>query len=413
MLCSRFLRVVHAKRGFAGLMDRAFDGLLSGYRWSLALVLRHRPVMLGAFVLILAATVHMYNIVPTGFIPDQDSDAVFVNMRAAQGTSYYDMSKWTQQVGDILIKDPNVDSFIAMVGGGGGSANNARLPIQLVPRADRQLAHSRIVQRLASGQILRFPGFRAFTGLPPALQIGGRQGNQNYSLMMQALNTDDLYTWAPQLEAAVTAQVPEVQDVSTDLEMKSPRINLVMDRDKAAAVGLNVAQIQNALYDGLGPKWSSTIYGTRERSIALIEMELGSTEARPDSLKNISFKTSNGVLVPLESVVSFKETVGPQSINHSGQLPSVSLSFGLRPGVSLGEATAHVKQVADRLLPATITTDFEGSAKVFEQSMQNLGLLLFVAIGVVYIVLGDAVRKLHSSTDDSLGSAIGRPSALW
>jgi len=405
MLCSRFLRVVHAKRGFAGLMDRAFDGLLSGYRWSLALVLRHRPVMLGAFAAILAATVHMYHIVPTGFIPDQDSDAVFVNMRAAQGTSYFDMAKWTQQVGDILIKDPNVDSFIAMVGGGGGSANNARLPIQLVPRASRQITAQQIAQRLR-GQIMRFPGFRAFTGLPPALQIGGRQGNQNYSLMMQALNTDDLYTWAPQLEAAVTAQVPEVQDVSTDLEMKSPRINLVMDRDKAASMGLNVAQIQNALYDGLGPKWSSTIYGASSQYRVLIEME-PKYQARADSLKNISFKTSSGALVPLESVVAFKETVGPQSINHSGQLPSVSLSFGLRPGVSLGQATAHVKQVADRLLPPTITTGFEGSAKVFEQSMQNLGLLLFIAIGVVYIVLG----ALYESYVHPLTILSGLPSA--
>jgi len=405
MLCSRFLRVVHAKRGFAGLMDRAFDGLLSGYRWSLALVLRHRPVMLGAFAAILAATVHMYHIVPTGFIPDQDSDAVFVNMRAAQGTSYFDMAKWTQQVGDILIKDPYVDSFIAMVGGGGGSANNARLPIQLVPRANRQLSAQQIAQRLR-GQIMRFPGFRAFTGLPPALQIGGRQGNQNYSLMLQALNTDDLYTWAPQLEAAINAQVPEVQDVSTDLEMKSPRINLVMDRDKAASLGLNVAQIQNALYDGLGPKWSSTIYGASSQYRVLIEMD-PKYQAQADSLKNISFKTNSGALVPLESVVSFKETVGPQSINHSGQLPSVSVSFGLRPGVSLGEATAHVKQVADRLLPPTITTGFEGSAKVFEQSMQNLGLLLFVAIGVVYIVLG----ALYESYVHPLTILSGLPSA--
>jgi hydrophobic/amphiphilic exporter-1 (mainly G- bacteria), HAE1 family len=405
MLCSRFLRVVHDKRGFAGLMDRAFNALLDGYRWSLGLVLRHRLAMLGVFAAVLVATVHMYNIVPTGFIPDQDNDSLFVNMRAAQGTSYFDMAKWTQQVGDIIIKDPNVDSFIAMVGGGGGSANNARLPVQLVPRASRQMTAQQLAQRLRA-QIMQFPGFRAFTGLPPALQIGGRMGNQNYSLMMQALNTDDLYTWAPQLEAAVAAQVPEVQDVSTDLEMKSPRINLVMNRDRAASLGLNVTQIQNALYDGLGPKWSSTIYGPTSQYRVLIEMD-PRYQARADSLKDIAFKTSGGALVPLESVVSFEEGVGPQSINHSGQLPSVSVSFGLRPGVSLGQATAHVKQVADKLLPPTITTSFEGSAKVFEQSMQNLGLLLFVAIGVVYIVLG----ALYESYIHPLTILSGLPSA--
>jgi HAE1 family hydrophobic/amphiphilic exporter-1 len=405
MLCSRFLRVVHSKKGFAGLMDRAFNGLLAGYKWSLAVVLRHRIVMMGAFVAVLVATVHMYNIIPTGFIPDQDNDSMFVNMQAAQGTSYYDMVKWAQQVGDIIIRDPNVDSFITQIGGGGGSANNTRLPVQLKPRRERQQSAQQIAQRIRS-QILRFPGFRAFVGLPPSLQIGGRMGNQNYSLMMQALNTEELYSWAPTLEAAVTAQVPEVQDVSTDLQMKSPRINLVMDRDRSASLGLNVSQIQNALYDGLGPKWSSTIYGPTSQYRVLIEMD-PKFQAHSDSLKEIAFKTSSGSLVPLESVVSFQETVGPQSINHSGQLPSVSLSFGLRPGVSLGEATAHVKRVADSVLPPTISTSFEGQAKVFQQSMQNLGLLLFVAIGVVYIVLG----ALYESYIHPITILSGLPSA--
>jgi HAE1 family hydrophobic/amphiphilic exporter-1 len=405
MLCSRFLRVVHTKRGFAGLMDRAFNGLLGWYQASLRIVLRHRLAMLILFVVVLAATVHMYNVIPTGFIPDQDNDSLFVNMRAAQGTSYYDMAKWAEQVGDIIIRDPNVDSFIAFVGGGSGSANNARMPVQLRPRALRSTPAQRIAQQIRA-QIMRFPGFRAFTGLPPSLQIGGRMGNQNYSLMMQALDTNELYAWAPKLEQAIASEVSEVQDVSTDLEMRSPRIYLVMDRDKAAAVGLNVTQIQNALYDGLGPKWSSTIYGPSSQYRVLIEMD-PKYQFQAESLKNIAFKTPAGALVPLESIVSFKEGVGPQSINHSGQLPSVSVSFGLRPGVSLGQATAHVKAVADKVLPATITTSFEGSAKVFQESMQNLGLLLFVAIGVVYIVLG----ALYESYVHPITILSGLPSA--
>src|SRR3989454_1002403 len=203
MLCSRFLRVVHSKKGFAGLMDRAFDALLAGYDWSLRLVLRHRLVMLVVFFVVAAATVHMFNIVPTGFIPDQDNDSMFVNLQAAQGTSFYDMSKWTQQVADIVIKNPYVDSFMASVGGGpggpgggGGGANNGRLMVQLVPRATRPVTAQQIAQQMRP-LLLRFPGFRGFVGLPPSLQIGGRMGNQNYSLMMQAMNTDDLYGWAP------------------------------------------------------------------------------------------------------------------------------------------------------------------------------------------------------------------------
>jgi HAE1 family hydrophobic/amphiphilic exporter-1 len=411
MLCSRFLRVVHSKKGFAGLMDRAFDGLLNGYAWSLRWVLRYRIVMLGMFVAVIGATVHMYNVVPKGFIPDQDNDSLFVNLRAAQGTSYYDMSKWVQQIADIAIRNPYVDSFMAGVGnqngsgGGGGSANNGRLQVQLTPRASRPISAQQIAEQLRP-QLLRFPGFRGFVNVPSSIQIGGRMGNQNYSIMLQSLNTEELYKWAPVLEQAIAAQVPEVQDPSTDLEMKSPRINLVMDRDKAAAVGLNATQIQNALYDGLGPKWSSTIYGPTNQYRVLLELD-PKYQMQADSLQKIAFKTPAGALVPLESVVSFKETVGPQSINHSGQLPSVSVSFGLRPGISLGTATAHVKQVADAVLPATITTSFEGSAKVFQQSMTNLGLLLFIAIGVVYIVLG----ALYESYIHPLTILSGLPSA--
>jgi HAE1 family hydrophobic/amphiphilic exporter-1 len=414
MLCSRFLRVVHSKKGFAGLMDRAFDALLHGYEVSLGAVLRYRVVMLAVFVAIAAATVHMFNIIPTGFIPDQDNDFMFVNLQAAQGTSFYDMSKWTQQVADIVMRNQYVDSLMASVGGGpggggpgggGGSANNGRVMVQLVPRATRPVSAQQIAQQIRP-LLLRYPGFRGFIGLPPSLQIGGRMGNQNFSLMMQAMNTDDLYQWGPTLEQAIASEVSEVQDVSTDMEMKSPRINLVLNRDKAAAVGLNATSIQNALYDALGPKWSSTIYGNTAQYRVLLELD-PKYQTSAASLEKVAFRAPSGALVPLQSVVDFQETVGPQSINHSGQLPSVSVSFGLRPGVSLGAATAHVKRVADRVLPATITTSFEGSAKVFQQSMSNLGLLLFIAIGVVYIVLG----ALYESYIHPITILSGLPSA--
>jgi HAE1 family hydrophobic/amphiphilic exporter-1 len=408
MLCSRFLRVVHSKRGFAGLMDRLFDRMLAGYDWSLRVVLRHRLAMMVIFFAVLGATVHMFNIIPTGFIPDQDNDSMFVNLQAAQGTSFYDMSKWTQQVSDIIIRNRYVDSFMASVGGfgaSGGSANNGRINVQLVPRRERDVTAQQIAQQLRP-QLLRFPGFRGFVGLPPSLQIGGRMGNQNFSIMMQSMNTDELYEWGPELEKAISAEVSEVQDVSTDMEMKSPRVDLVINRDKAAATGLNATVIQNSLYDALGPKWSSTIYGNTAQYRVLVELD-PKYQGAVDSLEKVAFRTAGGDLVPLQSVVSFKETVGPQSINHSGQLPSVSVSFGLRPGVSLGAATAHVKQVADRVLPPTITTSFEGQAKVFQQSMSNLALLLFVAIGVVYIVLG----ALYESYIHPITILSGLPSA--
>jgi len=183
-------------------------------------------------------------------------------------------------------------------------------------------------------------------------------------------------------------------------------VDLVIDRDKAAAVGLNATTIANALSTGLGPRWSTTIYGARSQYRVLMELDPKYQE-QADSLKRLSFKTPAGALVPLESVVRFKETVGPQSVNHVGQLPAVSVSFSLRPGVSLGAAVNHVTQVAKRVLPPTVSTSFQGTAKVFQASMTNLGLLLFVAIGVVYIVLG----MLYESYIHPLTILSGLPSA--
>src|SRR5262249_36918444 len=268
-------------------------------------------------------------------------DFMFVNLQAAQGTSYYDMADWVQQTADVLVQNKYVDSMMAFVGGGfgpgGGGMNNGRMMVQLVPRAQRELSAQQISPQLRP-LLLRQPGFRGFIGLPPSLMIGGRMGNQNFSVMLQSMDTAELYKWGPVLEQAIAAQVSEVQDVSTDMEVKSPRINLVINRDKAAAVGLNATQVQSALYDGLRPNWSSTIYGDSLQYRVLLELD-PRYQLHADSLQKVAFKTPGGALVPLESVVDFKETVGPQSINHSGQLPSVSVSFGLRPGHSLGAAT--------------------------------------------------------------------------
>src|SRR2546428_4879108 len=408
MLCSRFLRVVHAKKGFAGLMDRAFDALLRVYARSLTLVLRHRIVMLVMFVAVLWATVQMFGIVSKGFIPEQDMNFLNINLRAAQGTPFYEMVTHTERVADAVIKNPYIDVMMVNTGGGGpggpGGMNSARLNIQLTPRKNRPVSASQIAQQFRR-QFGSYPGFRAFVNVPAALQIGGFQGNSSYNLMVESLNNDELYKWAPRLEDAIAA-IPDVQDVSDNMELKSPRINLVIDRDKAAAVGLNATQIENALNDGLGPKWSTALYGQRAQYRVLLELDPKFSQ-QADSLERIAFKAPNGNLIPLESVVRSRETVGPQSLNHAGQLPAGSISFGLRPGVSLGAAVDHIKTVARQMLPATVTTSFQGSAKIFAASTQNLGLLLFVALGVVYIVLG----MLYESYIHPLTIMSGLPSA--
>jgi hydrophobic/amphiphilic exporter-1 (mainly G- bacteria), HAE1 family len=387
MLCSRFLNAsaLHAKAGFALAMERSFNRLLHLYERSLSAVLRHRPVMLAVFVAVLAATAEMFVVVPKGFVPEEDSDALNINLHAAQGTSFYDMSKWSEQVSSIVGKNPNVDTFFVSTGGGLASMNTARLNVQLLPRRERQATAQQVAEQLRS-RLIHFPAFQAYVSLPSSLHIGGHGGNSSYNLTVQSADTTLLYPWARKLEQALMP-LPELEDVSDDMEMRSPRIDLVIDRDKAAQVGLNANDIKAALYDGLGPQWSSTIYGPASQYRVLLELD-PKYQQRADALQKIAFKTARGALVPLPSVMKLQETVGPQTVNHVGQLPAVTISFGLKPGVSLGDAVTHIDEIAASLLPPTVTTAFQGSAKTFQESMQNLGLLLCLAIGVVYIVLG-------------------------
>jgi HAE1 family hydrophobic/amphiphilic exporter-1 len=404
MLCSRFLRAskLHASGAFSRLMQGLFDLTFRFYRWSLGHVLRFRPVMLIVFVAVLFGTVKMFVIVPKGLIPDQDDDTVNVNLRSAQGTSYDEMVAACRRVGDVLIKNDNIFDFFLNIGG--GAMNTASMTLSLYPRTTRPLTSAQIAQQVRP-ILARVANLRTAVSLPPALQIGARLGASSYAMTVQSANTDELYTQAARLESAIEA-LPQLQDVQNDMEIKSPRVDLVLNRDKAAAIGLDASGIETALYDGLGPKWSSTIYGEKSQYRVLLEID-PKYQQYADSLHKLTFKTSKGAIVPLESVVNLKETVGPQTVNHSGQLPAVTISFGLKPGVSLGEATDAIKDVASRMLPATVTTQFQGSAKVFQASLQNLGLLLFIAIGVVYIVLG----MLYESYVHPITILSGLPSA--
>ncbi len=388
MLCARFLRATaHARQPrWSAWCDRAFDRLLAAYERSLRLVLRHRPAMLAISITVLVATVWMAGVVPKGFIPDQDIDLLNVSVRAAQGTAFTDTMEYAKQVADILHRNPLVKTFMMSSGGGGqGSMNTANFSVQTSPRSERTLSIVQVAQQLR-GQTSRMPGAQVFVTIPPVIQIGGRAGNSTYQFTLRSLDSDALYMWAGRLEAEM-ARIADIQDVNDDMQMKSPVINLHIDRDRAAQLKLDPSQLEDALYSGFGPRWSSTIYGPTNQYRVLLELDPQYQE-HADSLEKLGFKTNTGALVPLESVLSFKEDVGPLTVNHSGQLPSVTLSFALRPGIALGNAVTQINELAVRVLPPTITSSFDGTAKVFEDSMKNLGLLLFVAIGVVYIVLG-------------------------
>ena len=407
MLCSRFLKdTSHRAHGIMyRAVERAFQGMLRTYAGSLRWVLGHRPVMLAMFLAVLGVTGYLYVVVPKGFIPDTDNDTFSVQTEAVQGTSYYQMVRFQEQLARVFVNDPDIDTFYSSTGGGyGGSANTGRFMINLKPRRQRKATVVDIVNRLRP-RVSGFPGLKVYLTIPQAIRVGGRMSKSSYDYTLYGPDTQQLYTEAQKLEK-VMDHLPALSEVTTDLQIKNPRVNIVLDRDRAAALGLNWTNISSTLYDAFGPQLSSTIYAPTNQYRVLLEM-LPQYQRFTDGLKMIYLKSSTAEMVPLNAVAKLVEDAGPQSIPHSGQLPSVTLSFAMKPGVSLGEATDEIAAAGKANLPATITAQFQGTAKVFQDSMRNMGLLLIVAIAVVYIVLG----MLYESYVHPITILSGLPSA--
>ena len=410
MLCSRFLKVhdPNKKHGAAyRATERSFDNLLGFYSWSLRGVLRFRAVMVVVFFLVVGLTVYLFKIVPKGFIPEGDMDTFQVALQAAEGTSFYKMVDYQRDVANIIRRNRNIDYLMTSVGGGfgGASSNTANVNILLTPSDERQDSVLQIVNKIRPA-IARFPGFRAIPRIPPAINIGVRGSNAAYELTLTSSDTEELARQARRLQVAVERERNYVTDVNSDLQVRSPRVNLVVDRDRAAVLGLDAKSIENALYSGYGPKWSSTIYGPANQYEVLLEIQQ-KYQQFSDYLSKIYFRTNNNTLVPLSEIVKQTEDVMPQTINHTGTEPSVTISFNLRPGVSLGTAVDRLTEVAKRTIPDRMDVRFTGTAQVFEDSLKNLTLLLFIALGIVYIVLG----VLYESYIHPLTILSGLPSA--
>jgi HAE1 family hydrophobic/amphiphilic exporter-1 len=403
MLCSRLLRDGTQRHGFVyRAIERVFQGLLRFYDWSLRGVLRHRAAMGVAFLAVLGATAYLYQKVPKGFIPDADNDQMQLNIQAAQGTSFYKMIDYQKRIADIVRQDPDVDAFMTNAGNG----NSARFFVMLRAHPARKATAQQVAERLRP-KISSIPGFNVYPNVQPPIRIGGGGYNSrsNYDFTLQGPDTEDLYEQAALLEKEVR-KVPEVQDVNTDLEYRSPRINVEIDRERAALYGLNPSDIQNALYGAYGPSYASIIYSPKSQYRVVLEVDK-KYQAFSDYLSKIYFKTKTGVLVPLDSLAKIKEDVGPQSISHAGQLPAVTVSFNLKPGISLGSVHDKLQTLAKQMLPANISARFSGNAAAFEDSLSNLSTLFLVAILVVYIVLG----VLYESYIHPLTILSGLPSA--
>ena len=384
MLCSRFLRPPREERHgrWYQATERVYQRVLASYERTLGWAMDHRPAVLAFSVVILLATGVLYRFVPKGFIPTEDTGQIQGTTETLEGSSYESMRDHQVAVAEILRNDPNVGHFMSSVGG--GTMNQGRLNIRLKPRGERLPADE--VMRGLMPKLNSVPGIRTYLSLPPAIRVGGRSTKTQYQFTMQSADLDELYENTGKLERVLRG-IPKLQDVTTDLQIKNPQVSVRIDRDRATSLGVSVQQIEQALYDAYGSRQVSTIYTPNNQYWVIMEL-LPEYQRDPSALQLLYLRSQRGTLIPLTSVASASNDVGPLSVNHSGQLPSVTLSFNLPPGVSLGEAVNEVQNAARETLPATISTGFSGTAQAFQASQQGLLFLLILAVVVIYIVLG-------------------------
>ena len=389
MLCSRFLRPPKSERHghLYAVTERFFDELLDAYQRSLTWVMRHRrgTMMLSGVMLI--ATVWMFYVIPKGFIPSEDNDQLIMFTLAAQGISFDAMREHQLELVKLMGKDPNIRDFFASIGSGGpgGSSNTGILFCHLQPRSMRKLSADELIKKWRP-MANTIPGLQVFLQNPPPIRIGAQFTRSMYQFTIQSPNKAELYRDAPILEARMRA-LKDLRGVNSDLQISNPQVNVEIDRDKARSLGISAQAIEDALYDAYGSRQISTIYAPNDEYKVLMEVE-PRYQNDPSTLALLYVRSQNGQLVPLDTVVKFVRGLGPLAINHSGQLPAVTISFDIAPGVSLAKGLSEVKKLATNTLPASFTTSYQGTAEAFEDSLGGLGLLLAMTILIIYLVLG-------------------------
>ena len=405
MLCSRFLKPaqeVHHGRLY-NASERFFTALLRLYERTLRITLKHRATTMLVSAAVLVATIYLFLITPKGFLPDEDTGQIFVFTEGAQGISFDGMVEHQRALNQIMVKQPWVDSFMSTAAGG----NAGRMFVRLTPRNTRRSAME-LVQQVRP-MLSQVPGLNAYPQVLPPIRMGGQLTKSQYQFTLQTPNTSELYEHAPKLETRLRTD-PKfrslLQDVTTDMQIKNPQVNVDIDRDRASSLGITANQIEDALNTAYSQRQVSTIYAPNNSYRVITETE-EQYQLDPSLLSLLYVHSTTGQLVPLNAVAKLRYDVGPLSINHLGQLPAVTISFNLRPGVSLGDAVTAVNDAAQQMLPATISTSFQGTAQAFLSSATGLGMLLAMAILVIYIVLG----ILYESFIHPLTILSGLPSA--
>lgn len=390
MLCSRFLKPHSATANRHGWFyrgsERVFDGMLSIYRRTLQAAMRHRLATVSVAGVMVVLTVWVGSVLPTGFIPTDDTRQIFVFTEGAQDISFAEMVKHQEAGAAIVAQQPEVEAFMSALGGGPtvSTINQGRMFMRLKPREERRPA-AVIAQELRQ-KLAVVPGLRAYPQILPPIRIGGSLTKAQYQFTLFGTDLNELYAAAQNMEKKMRA-IGDLQDVNSDLQISNPQLRVAIKRDRAAAMGISPQQIEEALYSAYGSRQVSTIYTPTNQYFVIMEMA-PEFQKNSDALALLYLRSKSGKVVPLDAVAELKREVGPLTVNHLGQVPAVTISFNLRPGYSLGEATAVVSELARKELPATISYGYQGSAQAFASSMKGLGLLLIMAVLVIYIVLG-------------------------
>jgi HAE1 family hydrophobic/amphiphilic exporter-1 len=390
MLCARWLKPQHnVRHGWLyNALERLFEAWRNLYDVTLRWVMRHGRFTLVVFAAIFAVTAWMFVKMPKDFLPSEDSGQLFAFTEAAQDVSFNEMARLQQQAAAIVKDDPAVESVMSFIGGGGAGAtalNVGRMFVVLKPRAERATPDE-LIQKLRP-KLAAVPGLKVFLQNIPTIRIGGQLSKTQYQFTLQDADTEELFQWVPVIQERL-AKLPGFQDVTSDLQIANPQVQVDIDRNKASALGITAAQIENTLYNAFGQRQVSTIYTSSNQYWVILELD-PKFQNDPSALSMIYVRSSSGNLVPLNSVAKLSRTLGPLSISHLGQLPAVTISFNLAPGIALGDAIEQVNAAMLELkAPSTLITSYQGAAQVFQSSLAGMGMLLVMAVFVIYLVLG-------------------------
>jgi HAE1 family hydrophobic/amphiphilic exporter-1 len=392
MLCARVLKNHHPgeeeKQNFVlRAFERLFEMWLRGYEWALDRVLRYKAVMLVVTFATIAGTIWLYIVVPKGFFPTEDTGYVIGITDARTDISFASMAEHQRKIADIVRADPAVAYVNSTVGGGGPNSvtNSGRMLVALKPRDERDSLPKILARLRQEANVV--VGIQIFFQPIQNINLGGKLAKSQYQYTLQSNDTDSLYRIAPELRDKI-AKISGLLDVATDLYIKNPQISIDVDREKSAVYGVSVDQVRQELYNAFGTRQVATIY-TPANDYQVILESMPEYRASAGDLDRLYLKTTNGIVVPLSAVTKFVPSVGPLQINHQGQQPAVTISFNLAPNFSLGQAVDAIQRLErEERLPATITTGFQGTAQVFQDSLRGQGVLILAAIFAAYVVLG-------------------------